>query len=93
MAAKMTCVGCNARTSAVLRAWMSEEPCPYCGLSAITTAAVYKARAEKVSEDFIQIYLTAEKQAVALSHRLNKAEKTLRSILDILTLMEEHNSV
>jgi hypothetical protein len=41
---KMTCPGCDSRTSGVLDAFDRYEPCPYCGLSYESSAELSEKR-------------------------------------------------
>lgn len=44
MSDKMTCPGCDAHLSSVLRAYNDGEPCPNCGLSYTSTAELLDRR-------------------------------------------------
>jgi FtsZ-binding cell division protein ZapB len=47
----MTCLGCQAHTSAVLDAYEDGSPCPYCKLSAAATLEIQTIRRARADDE------------------------------------------
>ena len=67
----MSCPGCGAHLSAVLRAYEDGRPCPQCGLSASAAAEVLAAWRSQADEQ-----MKADAEAAVL--RAGRAESELR---------------
>jgi hypothetical protein len=78
----MTCPGCGAHLSAVLRAHQEGRPCPSCGLSASAASEILAVRRSQADE---QMRATAEAAVL----RAGKAESELRVLRYRLHCVEE----
>lgn len=82
MADKMTCPGCDAHLSSILRAYDDGEPCPNCGLSWAAVDELFtKRRAVAVSRANEDVKQVAD-QALLRAGRLEAENERLRRIVD-----------
>lgn len=81
---KMSCPGCGAHLSSVLRAYDDGGPCPECGLSSEATAeiiAVQRTRADIALRDQLTQAIAARGKA---EQRVGELERRLADILSAL---------
>ena len=78
MSERMTCPGCEAHTSSVLRAFSDDEPCPHCGLSAGAALEIMAVRATNATKA-VKVKAT---EAMKEADRLRAENVKLRAIVE-----------
>jgi len=77
---KMTCLGCQAHTSAVLTAYEDGNPCPYCKLSAEATLEILSIRTARADEELKTKLETAIKERDEARRERDWAKQRLEHI-------------
>ena len=89
MSDKMTCPGCDSRTSSVLRAFEEGHPCPSCGLSADAAGEILRIQRARADEglkrelaEAVKARAVAERKARSAEYKLGELRRQVAEILD-----------
>lgn len=88
MSEKMTCPGCGTNTSSVRWAYIQDDPCPECGLSALASELLAVVRSRR-ADDALTAQLT---EALKRIDKLERENESMSSKLDNIKYALEEDS-
>jgi hypothetical protein len=85
MSEKLTCPGCNSHTSEIFRAISTDDPCPYCGLSARAIIEIDRVRSARADTQLIE---RTEELIIANSHLQRDYDDLMRRLVAIRSAVD-----